>query len=335
MTAPHPSARLFDLISGMMRTQTIAAIAELGVADAIASGITGTEQLAREVGADADALRRMLRLLEADGLVAQDAPDHWRLSATGELLRDGVENSMRHLAMLFAAEVYDAWSGAATSLRGGDVAFSERFGMPFFDWIQGHPEMARRFDLAMSGTTAPRLVPLLDRDWSHVGTVVDVGGGNAALLEALLTRFPGLSGISFDLPAVSERAAARLQGSPLAERLRTAGGDFFEEVPAGGDAYVLAQVLHDWPDRDCLRLLGACRRAAADDARLLVLEQIVPDGPEPSPVKLLDLNMLVLLGGRERTRSEYEALFAASGWRLDDVHPGPRSSLLEAVPVPG
>jgi DNA-binding HxlR family transcriptional regulator len=332
MAAKHPSARVFDLISGMMRTQTIAAIAELGVADAIAAGVTGTEALAREVGADADALHRMLRLLEADGLVSRDAPDVWALTETGELLRDGVENSMRHLAMLFASELYDAWSDAATSLRGGGVAFSERFGMPFFEWIQSHPEMARRFDLAMSGTTTPRLVPLLERDWSGMGTLVDVGGGNAALLEAVLTRFPQLAGISFDLPAVSERAAARVAGSAVAGRLRAEGGDFFEAVPGGGDAYILAQVLHDWPDEDCLRLLRACRRAAGDRGTLLVLEQLVPEGPEPSPVKLLDLNMLILLGGRERTRNEYEALLAAASWRLTGVRDGPRSSLLEAVP---
>jgi DNA-binding HxlR family transcriptional regulator len=328
----HPSARVFDLISGMMRTQTIAAIAALGVADAIAAGVSGTEALAREVGADADALHRMLRLLEADGLVARDAPDVWRLTETGELLRDGVENSMRHLAMLFASELYDAWAGAESSLRGGPVAFSERFGMPFFDWVQTHPDMARRFDLAMSGTTAPRLVPLLERDWTSVATVVDVGGGNAALLETVLTRFPQLEGVSFDLPGVSERAAARLAGSPVAGRLRTEGGDFFEAVPGGGDAYVLAQVLHDWPDEACLRLLRACRRAAGERSVLLVLEQLVPDGAEPSPVKLLDLNMLILLGGRERTRREYETLFAAAGWKLTDVRAGPRSSLLEAVP---
>jgi hypothetical protein len=205
--------------------------------------------------------------------------------------------------------------------------------MPFFDWVQTHPELARRFDLAMSGTTAPRLVPLLQRDWTGVATLIDVGGGNAALLETVLTRFPQLEGISFDLPGVSERAAARLAGGPVAERLRTEGGDFFETVPGGGDAYILAQVLHDWPDEDCLRLLRACRRAAGAGSVLLVLEQLVPDGPEPSPVKLLDLNMLILLGGRERTRREYETLFAAAGWKLVDVSDGPRSSLLEAVPA--
>jgi hypothetical protein len=206
--------------------------------------------------------------------------------------------------------------------------------MPFFDWMQAHPEMARRFDLAMSGTTTPRLAPLLERDWRGVETVVDVGGGNGALLELLLLRFPELQGITFDLPAVSERAASRLEATPLATRLRAQGGDFFDEVPAGAGAYVLAQVLHDWADEDCLRILTACRRAAGDHGTLLVLEQLVPEGAEKSPVKLLDLNMLVLLGGRERTRAEYEALFAASGWKLVGERSGPRSTLLEAEPSP-
>jgi SAM-dependent methyltransferase/DNA-binding HxlR family transcriptional regulator len=330
MTAPHPSARLFDLISGMMRTQTIAAIAELGVADAIAAGTTRTAELAREVGADPDALARMLRLLEADGLVAQGAPGVWRLTETGELLRDDVDGSMRDLARLFASELYEAWSGAVESLRSGEPAFPARFGAAFFDWFQQHPEAARRFDRAMSGTAALRLRPLLEWDWSEVATVVDVGGGNGALLEALLGRFPLLTGISFDLPQVAERAAIRIGSTPVAGRLRAEGGDFFHEVPRA-DAYVLAQVLHDWNDEDSVRILAACRRAAGDGSRLFVLEQTVPEGDQPSTVKLLDLNMLVLLGGRERTLAEFEKLLAAGGWRLADHRDGPRSTLLAAV----
>jgi hypothetical protein len=330
MTAPHPSARLFDLIAGMMRTQTIAAVAELGVADAIAAGTTDTAALARQVGADEDALRRMLRLLEADGVVMREAPDVWRLTATGELLREDADGSMRQLALLFGAEVYDAWSGAAGSLRTGEPAFAARFGAPFFDWLQQNPEGARRFDGAMSGTAALRLLPLLEWDWSGIGSVVDVGGGNGALLEALLDRVPSLTGVSFDLPQVAERAAIRIQSTGVAGRLRAEGGDFFEEVPAA-DAYILAQVLHDWSDEDGIRILAACRRAAGEQGRLFVLEQTVPADARPSPVKLLDLNMLVLLGGRERTLAEFEALLAASGWRLAGRHEGPRSTLLAAL----
>ena len=334
VSAKHPSARLFDLMSGMMRTQTIAAIAELGVADAIAAGVTGTDELAREVGADRDALRRMLRLLEADGLVSQDAPGVWRLSEPGELLREGVEGSMRQQALLFGAELYEAWAGAATSLRSGEPAFAAHYGAPFFEWLQQHPVRGRSFDRAMSGTASLRVAPLLELDWDGVGTVVDVGGGNGMLIEALLTRVPGVKGITFDLPHVSERAASRLEkNAALAGRVSAEGGDFFEAVPSAADVYVLAQVLHDWSDDDCVRILEACRRASRPSTRVLVLEQILPEGPEPNVAKLTDLNMLVLVGGRERTSREFEALLAAGGWKLVGEHPGPRWSALEAVPA--
>jgi SAM-dependent methyltransferase len=314
----------------MMRTQTIAAIAELGVADAIAAGTTGTGELAREVGADPDALARMLRLLEADGLVVQGPPGHWRLSETGELLREGVDGSMRNLALFLAAEAYDAWSGSVESLRTGEPAFAARFGSPFFDWLQQNPEGASRFDRAMAGTAALRLAPLLEWGWDGVSTVVDVGGGNGTLLEALLGRFPRLDGVSFDLPRVADRAAPRIAATAVADRLRAEGGDFFAEVPAA-DAYVLAQILHDWSDEDSARILATCRRSVREGGRLFVLEQIVPEGGEPDPVKLTDLNMLILLGGRERTLREFETLLAAGGWRLVDHRNGPRSTLLEAV----
>jgi hypothetical protein len=330
VSEPHPSAIVFGLISGMMRTQTIAAVAELGVPDAIAAGTTGTEAIAAELGANPDALRRMLRLLEADGLVRQVAPEDWRLSETGELLRDGVEGSMRHQAILFGRELYEAWAEAASSLRTGEPAFSERFGQPFFDWLQANPESARRFDRAMAGTSSVRLLPVLERDWSSTATVVDIGGGSGALLEVLLTHVPSLEGISFDLPRVTERAAARIAGTAVAGRLRADGGDFFESVPAGADVYVLSQVLHDWPDADCVRILEACARAARPGTRLLVLEQLLPDDATPSPTRFTDLNMLVLLGGRERTYGQFDRLLAAGGWTLVERRDGPRWSLLEA-----
>lgn len=320
-------------MAGMMRTQTIAAVAELGVADAIAAGITGTDELAREVAADPDALRRMLRLLEADGLVIREMAGGWGLTEVGELLRDGVEGSMRQQAMLFGAELYEAWAGATTSLRTGEPAFEARFDARFFDWLQEHPIRGRSFDRAMSGTATLRMAPLLARDWSQASRVVDVGGGNGMLIEALVEHVPGLHGTTFDLPHVSERATMRLEkNAALADRVTVSAGDFFEAVPAGADAYVLAQVLHDWSDEDCIRILEACRRAARASTRLLVLEQILPEGPEPNVAKLTDLNMLVLLGGRERTRREFEQLLAAGGWSLVAELPGPRWSALEAAP---
>jgi hypothetical protein len=205
--------------------------------------------------------------------------------------------------------------------------------MPFFDWLQRHPELARRFDRAMSGTAPLRAVPMLDRDWSGVSTVVDVGGGNGALLEALLPHLPGVQGISFDLAQVSERAATSLASSPVADRIRAESGDFFDGPPAGADVYLLSQVLHDWSDLDCIRILEACRTVASDDTRLLVLEQVLPEGPDPSAVKFTDLNMLILLGGRERSLAEFDALLARGGWQLVGHREGPRWSMLEAAPA--
>jgi DNA-binding HxlR family transcriptional regulator/SAM-dependent methyltransferase len=328
-----PPAHLFNLISGCMRTQAIGALVELGVPDAIAAGTTRTEELAREVGANADALGRILRQLEADGVVEQPEPGSWALTPTGELLRNGVPGSLADLSRFFAAEVYETWAGAAHSLRTGEPAFAERFGAPVFDWLQEHPDAGARFDRAMAGTATLRNRPLVERDWTGTELVVDVGGGDGTLLEAVMAAHGHLRGIVFDLPAVAERAAARLRATAVADRLRAAPGDFFADVPPG-DAYVLAQVLHDWYDEDAARILAACRRAAPDGARLLVLEQLVPDGPGPSPVKLLDLQMLVFVGGRERTFAEFEALLAAAGWRLVGRSDGPRSTLLEAVTAP-
>jgi hypothetical protein len=316
----------------MMRTQAIGALVELGAFDAIARGVEETQALADEVGADAGALGRTLRMLEADGLVAQPRPGTWRLTETGEVLRGDVPGSMGPLAAFFAAEVYEAWGGFADVLRTGRPAFADRFGAPFWTYLATHPETGARFDRSMAGTATLRNRPLLERDWSAQRVVVDVGGGNGTLLQAVLEANGTLEGVVVDLPGVAERAGERLAGTPVAGRLRAVGGDFFGELPSA-DAYVLAQILHDWDDGDAARILAACRRAANDGARLLVLEQLMPEGPEPNPVKLLDLQMLVLFGGRERTEAEFAALFVGAGWRLVARHDGPRSTLLEAEAI--
>jgi hypothetical protein len=273
-------------------------------------------------------------MLEADGLVSQPNPGTWRLTDAGEVLRSDVPGSMAGLASFFAIEPYEAWRGLAGVLRTGEPAFPEQFGEGFWEYLSARPEAGARFDRGMAGTATLRSAPLLERDWSDTRVVVDVGGGNGSLLEAVVAANPGLEGIVVDLPPVAERAAERLAGTAVAGRLRAQAGDFFGSLPSA-DAYVLAQILHDWDDADATRILRAIRAAAAEGARLLVLEQLVPEGPEPSPVKLLDLQMLVLLGGRERTAAEFETLLAGAGWRLAARRDGPRSSLLEAEAIAG
>jgi hypothetical protein len=174
---------------------------------------------------------------------------------------------------------------------------------------------------------------MLAQDWSDVGKLVDVGGGRGALVAAMLARYPEMRGVVFDLPAVVGEATSHLSECRLDGRWDVRGGDFFAEVPAGGDLYVLSGILHDWNDDEAVTILRACQSVMPEHGRLVLVEHIVPVGDEPSYAKLLDLNMLVMLTGRERTEAEWRALLAAGGFTLRRVIPGVRSSLLDAVPT--
>ena len=186
----------------------------------------------------------------------------------------------------------------------------------------------------MAGTAAARLAVLLAEDWSDVEQLVDVGGGRGTLVAAMLERYPEMQGIVFDLPAVTDEAAQHLSERGCDGRWQVRGGDFFTEVPAGGDLYVLSQILHDWSDDESIAILRACRAAIPEHGRLVLLEHIVPPGDTPSYAKLLDLQMLVLLTGRERTELEWRELLAAGGFTLERVVVRVRSCLLEARPSP-
>ena len=267
--------------------------------------------------------------------MSQEPRGEWRLTEVGELLRDGVEGSMRQQALLFGAELYDAWAGATLSLRTGEPAFDEHFGAPVLRLAAAAPDprtQLRPRDVRnRDGAAGARARMRLD---GVAARVVDVGGGNGMLIEALLEHEPGLRGITFDLPQVTERAAARLEkNAALAGRVLGRGRELLRGGPAGRTPTCSRRCCTTGATRTAsASSRPACAQAAAD-ARLLVLEQILPEGPEPNVSKLTDLNMLVLLGGRERTRGEFETLLAAGGWTLLVEHPGPRWSALEAAPA--
>ena len=324
--------RFSDLMWGLAGTQCLYVVAMLGVADALAGGPRPVAEVAREVDADPDALERILRALVGMGVFTQPEPGAFGLSDVGELLVDG-PGSARHNAIFFGDLTYRTWGGALRSARTGRPAFEELHGAPFFDYLAEHPDDAETFNRAMEGGSVARLPPLLARDWQGVGTVVDVGGGNGAVLRALLDANDHLRGIVFDLPNVVASAQREIDESGLAERCTTAGGSFFDEVPAGGDVYVLAQILHDWDDAAAVRILTRVREAARDDAVLLVLELIVPEDDMPHLSKLIDLQMLVLLGGRERTRTQWTELLRRGGFELTAVSDGRRANVIEARPI--
>ena len=333
--AVPPPATLLQMMTGYWVSQALYVAAKLGVADLIDEGPRRVEELAAATQTDAPSLRRVLRALASVGVFTEVRPDTFALTPLAALLRTGTPDSMRALAIMYAEEQYRAWGDVLHSVRTGEPAFEKQFGTSYFAYLAQHPGADRVFNEAMTGYTTQLVGAVVDAyDFSPFKTIVDVGGSYGTLLATILRSHPAARGILFDQPHVVAVAGEQLAAAGVAERCTTVGGDFFAEVPAGGDAYVLAQILHDWDDERSVAILRQCRRAMPAHGKLLVVELVLPPGEEPFFGKWLDLHMLVLAGARERTATEYEALFRATGFALARVVPtaaGP--SVVEAMPV--
>ncbi|HEY3017956.1 MAG TPA: methyltransferase [Gaiellaceae bacterium] len=312
MSDRPPEARLWDLLRGAMGTKALGIAADLHVADALAEGPRPVAELAEEAGVNAGTLHRILRALASDGVFAEAEPGVFRNTEASELLRSNEASSWPQFAHLFGATFYEA---AATMDPGtSEQTFERKFGTDFWSWLAANPEERAAFDAAMAGGKEAKADRLAELDWRGDETVVDVGGGNGALLRALLERQPGLRGIILDLPE-TERDEAR-----LGERITFVAGSFFEKVPAG-DVYVLSTILHDWDDKTATAILTTIRSAAPPDARLFVLDAVISPGNEPQGAKWLDLLMLVF-GGRERSEPDWRALLEGAGFRVDQIEDG-------------
>jgi hypothetical protein len=325
------------MLMGMWSAQAVATAARLGIADALAnSQPQDNTALARAVGADAGALARLLRTLVSLGLLAQPQPHTYALTALGEVLRSDSPGSMRDVLI---AETdtphWQAWGKLHESVRSGQPVVPELFGMPIFAYYTAHPEELASFSRAMGGFSALAAQGTVQHyDFSHTRHIVDVGGAHGDLLLTILHANPQARGTVFDLPHVAEAARQAINAQGYHERCEALGGDFFQSVPPGGDLYVLKFILHDWQDTEAVRILCNCRTAIAPDGKLLVVEMLIPDDNHPSPAQLIDLNMLVMTGGQERTASEYSALLAQAGFRLTRIIPtGSPFQVLEAVVV--
>jgi hypothetical protein len=308
-----PEARLWNLIRGALGTKALGIVADLGVADALADGPRSVAELAEENGADADTLYRMLRALASDGVFAEDDPGLFRNTEASELLRSDNADRWPEFAHLFGEVCYPAIG--ALDVRRIEVPFARAYGTDIWSWFASKPEERSNFDRAMEGGHAERADKLAALEWHADKTVVDIGGGTGRLLRDLLDRRPELRGIVFDLPEADRDETG------VGDRLTFVSGSFFERVPQG-DAYVLSKILHDWNDERALAILRTIRAAAPDEARLLVLDSVVPAGNDPAGVKWLDLLMLVLQGGRERTESDWHALLDHAGFRMERIEDG-------------
>jgi SAM-dependent methyltransferase len=322
----HLREVLREQIMGFRATQMIHVAAKLGLADLLAAGPRPVEELAAMAGAEPQALHRLLRALASLGIFAEDPAGDFVLTPQAELLRSDVQGSLRDVALLYGEDwLWQAYGNMTHSVRTGAPAFTKTHGQPFYGYLHAHPRAAARFNAAMTGFSSHETAAILEAyDFSAVRRVVDIGGGHGALLAALLRAHPQMSGTLFDLPSVLAGAASVL--GEMGERARTVAGDFFDEAPTGADLYVMKSVLHNWDDTDAQRILSTCRAAMAPEARLLVIERVVPDGNAPAEAKLFDINMLVVAGGRERTEPEYRRLFEQAGLALTRVG-GTRSPL--------
>jgi hypothetical protein len=332
--ANPPPAHLVQMMTGYWASQALYVAAKLGVADLLVEGPQSVEHLAAATQAHAASLRRVLRALASVGVFTETSPGAYALTPLAALLRTGTPDSMRALAIMYAEEQYRAWGNALHSVRTGETAFNQQFGQSYFEYLAQHPDADRVFNQAMSGWTTQVVGAVIDAyDFSPFRAIVDVGGSYGTLLAAILQSNQTANGILFDQAHVAAAAKAYLESAGVAERCQTVGGDFFVEVPPGGDLYLLAQILHDWDDARSTGILRQCRRAMPTHGKLLVIELVLPPGEEPFFGKWLDLHMLVLLGARERTEEEYRALLNAAGFELGRVIPtraGP--AIVEALP---
>ena len=333
-TPPH-SAALLQMITGYWVSQAIYVAAKLGIADLLAEGPRSAEELAAATETHADALYRVLRALASVGIFSEVSPSRFALTSLADLLRSGAPNSLRAFAIVCGEELYRVWAEALSSVRTGESAFERVLGVNAFGYFAQNPTFGEVFNEAMVGFTSQIAQAITTAyDFSPFGTVADIGGGHGALLAAILRSTPVAQGILFDLPHVVAGAEPFLSAAGVADRCTRVGGDFFAEIPSGADAYVLAQILHDWDDERSAAILRQVRQAMSDRARLLVVELNVPEGDEPAFGKWMDLNMLVLLNGRERTAAQYAQLFQAAGLKLVRAIPtSTGQSIVEAIPV--
>lgn len=332
-----PQGQVAQMLTGYWVSQMVYVAAKLDLAGLLKAGPRSSDDLAQATKTHPRALYRLLRGLASLGIFAEGQPRHFSMTPKAEALLDGVPGSQRAMALMTGEEHYLSWSELLHCVQTNQTGFEKLYKMRPFDYLPLHPEQGAIFDAAMTsvhGQESP--AALAAYDFSNIGVLADIGGGNGSLISATLEKHRELRGILFDMPSVIERSRPNIERAGLAGRCQCIAGSFFESVPPGADAYMLRHIIHDWDDHESITILRNCRTAIGTNpaGRVLIVETVIPPGNEPMFGKLLDLNMLVIPGGLERTETEYRELFAASGWRLNRIVPTTTEiSVIEALPV--
>ena len=330
-----PPVQMLKLAMGYWVSQACAVSARLGIADRLANGPRSSEELASEVGANPDALYRLLRCCASVGVFTEQAGRRFAQNAVSETLRDGRPGSLRDFLIAETAPGHWLpWGRLFEAVIEGKPQTTATLGCDIFTFYARHPDEAEPFNRAMGNLSAIVASEVVKSfDFSRHQIVNDVGGGHGILLTTILEKFPRLRGVLFDLPHAVTEARPLVSARGLADRCTLVAGDFFESVPPA-DVYLLKAVLHDWDDAKAIRILKTCRAQAARGAKALIIEMVVPSGGDSSFAQLMDLNMLVMLTGRERRADEYAALLEAGGFRFErEIPTHTPYSILEATAI--
>jgi hypothetical protein len=321
------------LIHGYWKSQAVYVAAKLRLADLLTERPRTMDELAEETGAHARSLYRVLRALVSIGIFAEEEDGRFSMTPLAEPLRIDVPGSQWAMAVMRGEENYHVWGDLIFTVETGLTAFDRIYGMPILEFLSDSPEKGRIFDQAMTSIHGREIDPMLAAyDFSEIGTLADIGGGNGSLMSAVLKRYPQMKGILFDLPGVIGRSVKNIEAAGLADRCQTVSGDFFKEVPDGADAYLLRHIIHAWDDEKATTILQNVRKAMKGDSRVLVLDSVIPQGNEPFFGKWLDLTMMLIPGGQERSEEEYRKLFDDAGLRITQILPtSTEVSIIEGV----
>lgn len=317
-----PRESLLQFINAYQLSQCLYVASELGIADSLKDGPKHYEALAKTSGAHPNALFRLLRALASAGIFNRLEGDRFELNELSEYLCRDALGSLRAWAVLSGQQIYPTWSHLLHSVKTGEIAFDSLHGMSVWQYRAQNLLASRVFDEAMTGLVSASTAAVVEAyDFSRFDRIVDVGGGQGALIAGILKANPSVRGILFDVEQVVQGGKELLKEAGVLERCETVAGSFLEGVPSGGDVYLLKNVIHDWDDQGSLQILRSCRRAMSENQTLLIIERVIASDKPRLEAVLADLNMMVMNGGRERTREDFQALLSAAGFELAKVIP--------------
>lgn len=328
---------VMELVTGAWTTQSIYVAVKLRIPDELAKGPLPANEVARRVSADPDAVYRLMRALASKGVLRHHFDGKFTLTSLGKALRTGTPGSLSSLALFLGHPLHwEDWGNLLYSVQTGEPSVPKLRGMPFFEYVKTDTDLAEAFNNAMTAGSEFAIYGVLAAyDFSGFRKIIDVGGGHGRLLSMILTKAVAARGVLFDLPTVVDGAGPELAKLGVVERCEVVGGSFFDTVPEGGDAYLMKAILHDWNDDDAAKILTNIRAAITPGGKLLLLESVLPErsSPDSGLQFLADLEMLVGVGGKERTQGEWANLLNKNGFRLDRIIHAATTSIIEALPA--